>query len=207
VPRQVTRWAEHAVSEDSIARLACAMLMSFEGTIGIYQGEELGQTETELLFDELTDPPAIRYWPAVKGRDGCRTPMVWEKDAPNAGFSTGKPWLPVKAPQAAKAVDQQGPDSILTYYKTMIAYRKASPALSRGKTTFMTLPEPLLAFTRTDDAQTLTCIFNLSAKPQKVQLKASAEIAFSAAATIADDVLALDGNGFAYLSHGAKSPL
>jgi glycosidase len=39
-----------------MARLACAMLMSFEGTIGIYQGEELGQTETELTFDELTDP-------------------------------------------------------------------------------------------------------------------------------------------------------
>lgn len=39
VPRQVTRWAEHAVYEDSIARLSCAMLMSFEGTIGIYQVE------------------------------------------------------------------------------------------------------------------------------------------------------------------------
>ena len=45
------------------------MLMSFPGTIGIYQGEELGQTETELVFEELTDPPAIRFWPAVKGRD------------------------------------------------------------------------------------------------------------------------------------------
>jgi alpha-glucosidase len=34
--------------------------MSFEGTIGIYQGEELGQTETERVFEELTDPPALR---------------------------------------------------------------------------------------------------------------------------------------------------
>jgi len=207
VPRQVTRWAEHAVSEDSIAKLTCAMLMSFEGTIGIYQGEELGQTETELVFDELTDPPAIRYWPAVKGRDGCRTPMVWEKDALNAGFSDGKPWLPVKAAQAANAVDQQGADSILAYYKAMIAYRKASPSLTRGKTSFITLPEPLLAFTRTDSEETLTCIFNLSATQQTVPLKAAARIEQGEAVSLTDDTLTLDGNGFAYLSHGSEVPV
>ena len=207
VPRQVTRWADYAVSEDSIARLACAMLMSFEGTIGIYQGEELGQTETELTFEELTDPPAIRYWPAVKGRDGCRTPMVWEKDAPNAGFTTGKPWLPVKAPQAAKAVDQQGADSILAYYRKMIAYRKDSPALARGKTTFISLPEPLLAFHRIDDEQTLTCIFNLSTDRNTFSLKAAAEIAVGQAASLKDRTLTLDGNGFAYLSYKSKAPL
>ncbi len=207
VPRQVTRWADYAVSEDSIARLACAMLMSFEGTIGIYQGEELGQTETELTFEELTDPPAIRYWPAVKGRDGCRTPMVWEKDTPNAGFTTGKPWLPVKAPQAAKAVDQQGADSILAYYRKMIAYRKDSPALARGKTTFISLPEPLLAFHRIDDEQTLTCIFNLSTDRNTFSLKAAAEIAVGQAASLKDRTLTLDGNGFAYLSYKSKAPL
>jgi len=59
VPRHATRWSEHAESTDAIARQACAMLMSFEGTVGIYQGEELGQTETELVFEELTDPPAM----------------------------------------------------------------------------------------------------------------------------------------------------
>ncbi len=207
VPRQVTRWADHAVSEDSIARLACAMLMSFQGTIGIYQGEELGQTETELVFEELTDPPAIRYWPAIKGRDGCRTPMVWEKEAANAGFSTGAPWLPVKEPQAANAVDQQSDDGIMAYYKEMIAYRKDSAALARGTTTFISLPEPLLAFTRHDEAQTLTCIFNLSKDEHRVPLKAAAQIAKGQAASIADGDLVLQGNGFAYLAHNAQVPV
>ena len=207
VPRQVTRWADHAASEDSMARLACAMLMSFEGTIGIYQGEELGQTDTELVFEELTDPPAIRFWPAVKGRDGCRTPMVWEKNAPNAGFSTGTPWLPVKAPQAARAVDQQGPDGILAYYKEMIAFRKNSPALSRGDTTFIPLPEPLLVFTRTDGAQRLTCIFNLSTAQQTLPLTAPARIALGEAVHLSDDTLTMEANGFAYLSHGAQAPI
>jgi len=201
VPRQVTRWAEHAVTEDTMARLACAMLMSFEGTIGIYQGEELGQTETELTFDELTDPPAIRYWPAVKGRDGCRTPMVWEMDAPNAGFSTGQPWLPVKAPQAAKAVDQQADDGILAYYKQAIARRKASPALSSGKTTFLKAPEPILAFTRVAKGQTLTCIFNLSKDPQPIAIKGEASIFHANEAKLEGRSLTLSGNGFAYLSH------
>ena len=183
-----------------MARLACAMLMSFEGTIGIYQGEELGQTETELVFEELTDPPAIRYWPAVKGRDGCRTPMVWEKDATNAGFSTGKPWLPVKAPQADKAVDQQGEGSVMAYYKDMIAYRKASPALTHGKTDFISLPEPLLAFTRTADDEALTCVFNLSKDPHTIPMPKATAIAVGNAATLKGGKLILEGNGFAYLT-------
>ncbi|GAA3868390.1 alpha-glucosidase [Celeribacter arenosi] len=201
VPRQVTRWSEYAVSEDAMARFACGMLMSFEGTIGIYQGEELGQTETELEFAELTDPPAIRYWPAVKGRDGCRTPMVWEKDAPNAGFSTGKPWLPVKAAQAAKAVDQQRPHGILAFYKETIAFRKASAALSHGTTAFIKMPEPILAFTRTAATETLTCVFNLSPDTHTFSLKGEAQIAHGAAAGLDGAKLTLDGNGFAYLSH------
>jgi alpha-glucosidase len=202
VPRQVSRWSDYAVSDDAMARFACAMLLAFEGTIGIYQGEELGQLETEMVFEELTDPPALRYWPAVKGRDGCRTPMVWEQNAPNAGFSTGNPWLPVKPPQAAKAVDQQqGENSVLAFYKAAIARRKASPALSRGNTIFINLPEPLLAFTRTADTQTVTCVFNLSPDTHAVKLTGTAAIDFGNSATIVDNGLTLGGNGFAYLSH------
>lgn len=203
VPRQVSRWSEYMVNEDAMARLACAMLMAFEGTIGIYQGEELGQTETELTYDELTDPPAIRYWPAIKGRDGCRTPMVWEKDAPNAGFSTGTPWLPVKAPQAAKAVDQQDENGILAYYTQAIARRKASAALSRGKTRFLPVPEPILAFTRATDDEMITCVFNLSVAQKKLKISGDAVIMHGNFATFDANTLVLDGNGFAYLSHAA----
>ena len=80
VVRHVTRWAKHGDS-DAVARQAAAMLLSFEGTICLYQGEELGQTETELEFHELTDPQGITFWPEHKGRDSCRTPMVWDGSA------------------------------------------------------------------------------------------------------------------------------
>ena len=175
--------------------------MSFEGTIGIYQGEELGQTETELTFDELTDPPALRYWPAVKGRDGCRTPMVWEADAPNAGFSNGKPWLPVKPPQAARAVDQQANDDVLPFYRDMIAFRKASPALTHGKSTFFDLPEPIFAFTREAKGQTLTCVFNLSKATHELNVEGQAVLTGPQNATLSKARLTLPGNGFAFLLH------
>lgn len=206
VPRQVSRWSDHAVTDESMARLACAMLMSFEGTIGIYQGEELGQTETELVFEELTDPPAIRYWPAVKGRDGCRTPMVWDATQVNAGFSDGHPWLPVKPAQAANAVAQQTDDGIMAFYKSIIAYRKHSPALSKGTTSFISLPEPLLAFSRHHADEELTCIFNLSKDRQEVSLKQTVQIERGQSVVFDDQTLTLDGNGYAYLTHGAGDP-
>ncbi len=203
VQRHVTRWADHAVSDSHIARLACAMLMSFEGTIGIYQGEELGLTETVLTFDELTDPPALRYWPAVKGRDGCRTPMVWEGDKRNAGFSDGQPWLPVKEPQARLSVDRQEADSgsILHFYKRAIAFRKAQPALTAGDTTFIDLPEPILAFRRKSDGQQITCVFNLSKEPHVIKLMGSADLCGPYHAEFDGSELMLPGNGFAYLQH------
>jgi len=203
VPRHVTRWQEHAVNEQAMARLACAMLMSFEGTIGIYQGEELGQTETELVYDELTDPPALRFWPAIKGRDGCRTPMVWEHDKPNAGFSTGRPWLPVKDSQVARSVDLQdnANDSTLHFYRSAIAFRKSNAAMRTGKTTFITLPEPLLAFHRVADDQSITCAFNLSKDPKSVEIQGVAALTGPHHAQLDGVSLTLPGNGFAYLIH------
>ncbi len=203
VMRHVSRWSEHAVDAPHMARLACAMLMAFEGSIGIYQGEELGQLETELTYDELTDPPALRFWPGVKGRDGCRTPMVWEKEAEYAGFSTSRPWLPVKDPQRLCAVDAQesANDSVLHFYRRAIAFRKEQPALTAGSTTFLTLPEPLLAFHRTSSEQALTCAFNLSKDPQEITLSGEACLIGPNHARLDGATLTLPGNGFAYLSH------
>jgi Glycosidases len=169
VQRHVTRWAKYG-TEERIARLAIAMLGSFQGTIGIYQGEELGQTETDLAYHELTDPPGLRFWPENKGRDGCRTPMVWDESS-NAGFSTVTPWLPVKAPQAARAVSRQDADdsSVLAHYRHVLAFRKANPVLRTGRTTFLDLPDPVLGFVRESDDARLTCLFNLG--PETVTLE------------------------------------
>ena len=201
VPRHVTRWADHALDHDTLARQMAAMLFSFEGTIGIYQGEELGLPQAELEYHELTDPPGLRFWPENKGRDGCRTPMVWQAEAANGGFSTAKPWLPVKPPQQTRAVDVQEAqnDSVLHGYRQIIAWRKDSPALAHGKTQFIDLPEPILAFTRTAEGQTLTCVFNLSPKPQ-VLTTGGTDLAGPSNASLDGAALTLPPNGHAWLT-------
>ncbi|MCE5972232.1 DUF3459 domain-containing protein [Sinirhodobacter sp. WL0062] len=199
VNRHVTRWAAFGTA-DAIARQAIALLASFEGTIGIYQGEELGLPETELEYYELTDPPGLRFWPENKGRDGCRTPMVWDGSS-HAGFSTVKPWLPVKAPQAALNMEAQegAAGSVLHHYRTMLAFRRAEPALRSGKTEFLDAPEPVLAFRRTHGYDTLTCVFNLG--PDRVTLPAPAgsPVGPVLAAQIDKDTLTLGPNAAIWL--------
>ncbi len=201
VVRHVSRWKEHAEDIDDLAKMSVAMLMAFEGTIGIYQVEELALPETEMEYHELTDPPGLRFWPEVKGRDGCRTPMVWEAGSPNGGFSQAHPWLPVKGPQLERAVDIQETldDSVLQSYRQTIGFRKNSPALSLGKTEFIDLPEPLFAFHRLADGQTLTCVFNLSKQPQSLALGQEARATGPHNAKVSGKVLELGPNGFAYL--------
>ncbi|MDP5305845.1 alpha-glucosidase [Paracoccus spongiarum] len=201
VPRHLTRWAKHAADPQILARQAAAMLMSFPGTICLYQGEELGQTETELVYAELTDPPALRFWPEVKGRDGCRTPMVWDADLPQAGFSSARPWLPVKPPQAARAVagQQADNDSVLAAYRGLIAFRKATPPLRWGPAEFLDLPEPLLGFRRSHDGETVTCVFNLSPVARQVGLKGKTALLGPSLATLSDRTLDLPANGHAWL--------
>ncbi|MBD3785861.1 MAG: DUF3459 domain-containing protein [Sphingomonadales bacterium] len=200
VNRHVTRWADYGAPDD-VARLAIAMLASFQGTIGIYQGEELGQTETDLLYSELTDPPGLRFWPENKGRDGCRTPMVWE-GGPQAGFTTGKPWLPVKAPQAARHVAalEAAPDSVLHYYRAVLAFRRASTALRAGRTEFLDAPEPVLAFRRIAEGETLTCLFNLGPAPVEMPAPAGTPCGPLRNAAVAGGTLTLGPNGVIWLT-------
>jgi alpha-glucosidase len=200
VPRHVGRWKKHGVGREPLAKLAGALLLSLEGSVCLYQGEELGQTETELEYHELTDPQGIRFWPEDKGRDGCRTPMAWDAGAPNAGFSMGnvRPWLPVKAAQAANAVAGQAgqADSVLEFYRAMLRLRRETEELRTGRTAFFDVSEPVLAFTR---GGTVLCVFNLSPERRQVRLEGGGEMALSQGVEHAGELLTLHPNGFAIM--------
>jgi alpha-glucosidase len=202
ITRHVSRWSSNQVSEEQFAKLTAALLLSLEGTISLYQGEELGQLETELEFDELTDPPGIRFWPENKGRDGCRTPMPWHSKKQHAGFSSTKPWLPVKDPQIKNAVDVQenDPSSVLNFYKEMISFRKNQKNIRNGKIAFIETNESLLFFTRGNKKE-VACIFNLSKNPLQLKIEKYEEIMGSPKqkAKFAGKDLYLEGNGFIFL--------
>ncbi len=199
VVRHVSRWAAHGADTEALARLTAALLLSLQGSICLYQGEELGQIETELAYDELDDPQGKQFWPETKGRDGCRTPMVWDTAAPNAGFSTGRPWLPVKPPQAARHVaGQVGRErSVLEFYRRMLRLRRESEALRTGATRFFDTDEPVLTFARGDE---VLCVFNLSQEAQAIDLRGEGTIMIAEAADRQDSRLTLGANGFAIFS-------
>ena len=199
VRRHVSRWARHGIGQEPLAKLASALLLSLEGSICIYQGEELGQTETELEFFELTDPQGINFWPEPVGRDGCRTPMVWDAGNASSGFSTGRPWLPIKGAQAARhAAGQAGdPESVLAFYRTMLKLRRDTEELRTGRSRFFDVEEPVLAFTRGDS---VLCVFNLSPERRVVKVTGAGALAVGQGAEHGDDgVMILHPNGFAIM--------
>jgi alpha-glucosidase len=161
-PRAISRWVEPA-HRDAFARMKMLLLLSLRGNAFLYNGEELGLTQVDIGFADLRDPEAIANWPLTLSRDGARTPMPWRADAPQLGFSSGKPWLPIGPDHAALAVDRQeaDPDSLLNLTRRLIALRHANPALAIGSMTVTEARDPLLVFEREGDGQALLCAFNL----------------------------------------------
>jgi alpha-glucosidase len=173
VVRHATRFTEVPEEQDRVAKLSITLLSSLRGSICLYQGEELGLTEAELAFEDLRDPYGIRFWPAFKGRDGCRTPMAWEAGSPHAGFTAGsKTWLPVPAEHAARAVDAQEavPSSVLHHYRDALAFRKSHPSLIDGDMTFLETNQDLLAFVREKGGEKLLFVYNLTRSAQSFTL-------------------------------------
>jgi len=168
VERHVSRWKQQGDDVEHLARFAITMLASFRGSICLYQGEELGLEEAEIAFEDLVDPYGIRFWPAYKGRDGCRTPMVWERDGSNAGFSAAAHgWLPVPESHRSHAVDQQDhrSGSLLNHYRQTLAFRKSHANLIDGPMTFLQTNGELLAFIRGEGRDRFVFVFNLGRSP------------------------------------------
>ena len=165
-PRAVSRWVD-ADHRAAFARMKMLLLLSLRGNAFLFQGEELGLTQVEIGFEHLQDPEAIANWPLTLSRDGARTPMPWVGDAPVAGFTTGRPWLPLGPDHAALAVDRQNadPDSLLNLTRRLIALRQANPALAAGNMEIVRAEAALLVFTREGEGQAMTCAFNLGADP------------------------------------------
>jgi len=159
--------------DDRRAKVAAAMLLTLKGTPFIYCGEEIGLRDIPIFKkSDVKDPIGRRYWPLYKGRDGCRAPMQWSSEI-NAGFSKSDPWLPIHPNYPARNVKQQSsdPDSLLNFYKILIAIRKSQPALQSGN--FIPLgenPKHILAYQRQYDDDILTVLLNFSGQNRHFDL-------------------------------------
>ncbi len=162
VMRVASRWANEATSEQQ-SKMFNAMLASLRGSVCSYQGEELGLSEVDIAFEDLQDPYGITFWPTFKGRDGCRTPMPWQSDAVNCGFSASDaPWLPVSSAHCQRAVDVQSSNelSVLNAYRTFLHWRKKHAELLYGEIEFVESDDEKLVFVRHHQGKKLLVVAN-----------------------------------------------
>ncbi|WP_028792928.1 alpha-glucosidase family protein [Thalassobaculum salexigens] len=160
--RAVTRLGRESCPEAVTVLLAALFCM--RGACCLYQGSELGLPQAEVPFDRITDPYGREFWPAYKGRDGARTPMPWQAQAPYGGFSEVEPWLPVVPSHLDLAVDLQDalPGSTLNRIRRFLTWRREEPALKAGGMDFVEADERVLVFRRTLGEETITCAFNFT---------------------------------------------
>jgi alpha-glucosidase len=160
-----------------IARIVATLLLTVRATALVYQGQEIGQrTATPRRVEDVRDPLGIRGWPRDKGRDGERTPMPWDASNAQAGFSSNShTWLPVTADYRSVNVQAQAadPDSLLNWYRRLIALRRSERALRGGR---MVMLDPgnasVLTYARISaDGEAVIVALNMSPRPQTLSLQ------------------------------------
>lgn len=163
------------------AKMLLCFLLSMRATPYIYNGDELGMTNTNHTnIEAYQDVYSINYYHQLKAkgedaqafldshstisRDNGRTPMQWDVSA-NAGFTTGTPWLAVNKNYKTINVAEQenNPDSVLNFFRKMIQLRKENPVLVYGAFDLIDENNPqLFAYTRKLNGQQLLVVLNFS---------------------------------------------
>ena len=180
------RWIDRVNGDLDKAKLIALLQLTARGIPVVYYGEEIGLPEGAIPAREALDPVGQRYaWAPdwlldlfglYVNRDNCRTPMAWDSSN-QAGFTSpdSDPWLPLSAdPAAANVKDQlEDPGSILNWYRTLLRFRQATPALHAG--TLQLLPRSLtqkglLGFIRKFEDQAYGILINMSATPAPASL-------------------------------------
>ncbi len=169
--RSLTRLGTRG-AEDARARVAAAMLLTLRGTPIVYYGQELGMVQSRVPRQALDDPVGVRFWPLRVGRDGSRTPMQWSA-GPNAGFTTGTPWLPVDRSFTTRNVEteQAEPGSLLSWYKSLLHLRRRTPALRDGDYRMIEgAPSAVYAYVRQAGNERVAVLLNFAARAATVPL-------------------------------------
>lgn len=169
VVRAASRWYKLYDHDPAFSKMLIALLGCLPGTLFLYQGEELGLPEAQIPFESLRDPWAKETWPEWQGRDGCRTPMVWNDDFPHAGFSNNTPWLPIPNTHLPLNIEQQilTKNSALNFTKSFLKWRKTKEELIKGTYEFIeTKNSNIIHILRKNDIYETNCIFNISTEPQ-----------------------------------------
>ncbi|MGF2617141.1 alpha-glucosidase [Rossellomorea vietnamensis] len=188
-PRVVSTWGNDEKYWKESATSMAAMYFLMQGTPFIYQGQEIGMTNVQFPSIDDYDDVAVKNLYKLKleegvsheeimniiwasSRDNSRTPMQWSNDA-NGGFSEGNPWMKVNPNYKSINVEAQlhDEDSILSFYKKMIAVKKENDIFTYGIYDLL-LPkhEQIYAYTRTLGKERVLVLTNLSTENAEAPL-------------------------------------
>lgn len=152
-PRMTSKVCPDGFYRDELSKLLCVMQMTFKGTPFVYQGQEIGMSNSEFrMMDDFRDVESLNLFNELRAkgktpheayctvwagsRDHARTPMQWNTQE-NAGFTTGKPWIEVNPnyKEINVETEEKNENSVLNFFKKMIALRHEHPAFVYGSFT------------------------------------------------------------------------
>ena len=110
-------------------------------------------TDVAIAPSQATDP---------NGRDPVRTPLQWDMTAPSAGFSRGRPWLPVPTHGVDIAGQQRDPDSLLNLYRRLLQLRHRHPCLRSDSYHDVPAGPDVYAYQRADGNNKLLVLLNFA---------------------------------------------
>jgi oligo-1,6-glucosidase len=194
-PRIVSRFGDDGAYRRESATMLATVLHLHRGTPYVYQGEELGMTNAHFTrFEDYRDIESLRYVEharelgqhtddellaglAAMSRDNARTPVQWDA-SPNAGFTTGEPWIAVNPNHAEinAAAERSDRRSVFHHYRRLIELRHEEPVVALGDFG-MLLPddEHVYAFTRRHGDVELLVLANVSGEPRTADLPDAAD--------------------------------
>jgi len=153
------------------ARVAAMLLLTLRGTPTLYYGDEIGMHDVEIPPEKVQDPFEKNVPGRGLGRDPQRTPMQWSA-AKNAGFTAGKPWLPIAEDYAQNNVEAERDDpfSILSLYMQLINVRRGEAALEIGELERIDTAGDLLTYIRRDGESAFLVALNFGSEPQVIDI-------------------------------------
>ncbi|MBL0356247.1 MAG: alpha-glucosidase [Chitinophagaceae bacterium] len=181
-PRMLTRWGNDAPEyREASSKLLTTFLLSMRGTPYYYFGDELGMNNIKFdKIEEYRDIESIGMYQQIKNnggdldrflkgqkisaRDNGRTPFQWD-DSPNAGFTTGTPWLKINPNYTSvnAAMQEKDASSMLNYFRKMVKLRKDNLVLVYGKYTLVDKDNPAVyAYTRALNGEKILVLLNFS---------------------------------------------
>lgn len=184
-PRMISKVNPDQRYRDVLAKLLAVIQLTLRGTPFIYQGQEIGMVNQNFrTISELRDVESLNLYEALCKamgekeafkkvlagcRDHARTPMQWNGQK-YAGFSEHEPWIGMDNDYQKYNIEAQldNKESILNFYRQLIAFRKEHPVIWYGDTVFTNKKtKNIFTYYRKDAKETLYIECNLASQEMR----------------------------------------